>query len=137
LVGGEKLYEAVRQRWPEARTAKLFWWWNLGAKVDLSITPRPFYPADGRKILAVYAAPHAFGAEMESALGPFPFFDFWGPKAGLASSKWIAAAAARTLERERPALTLAYLPHLDYDLQRFGPADPKSRKALKDVDAVF
>ena len=137
LVGGEKLYDAVRLRWPEARTAKLFWWWNLGAKVDLSITPRPFYPADGRKILAVYAAPHAFGAEMESALGAFPFFDFWGPKAGLASSKWIAAAAARTLERERPALTLAYLPHLDYDLQRYGPADPRSRKALKDVDAVF
>lgn len=137
LVSGEKLYEAVRQRWPEARTAKLFWWWNMGAQVDLSITPRPFYPADGRKILAVYSAPSSFGEDLESALGPFPFFDFWGPKSGLGSSRWIAAATARTLERERPALTLCYLPHLDYDLQRFGPEHARSKKALKEIDAVF
>ncbi len=136
LVAGEKLYETVRRRDPDATTAKLFWWWNLGAAVDLSITPRPFYPADGRKIPATYAAPTEYGAWLDARLGPFPFFDFWGPKSGLPSSRWIADAAIATLAERRPTLTLAYLPHLDYDFQRHGPDDPRSLQAVADVDAV-
>jgi len=137
LLDGEKLYEAAKRIDPAFTCAKLFWWWNLGAAVDWSITPRPFYPADGRKIPAIYSWPTAFGAEMERELGSFPFFDFWGPKSGLPSSRWIADAAIRTLETQRPTLTLVYLPHLDYDFQRFGPEDPRSRRAVRDVDAVF
>ncbi len=136
LVEGEKLYETARKRWSGFRCAKIFWWWNLGAAVEWSITPRPFYPADGRKIPAVYAAPASYGEALEEALGPFPFFDFWGPRSGLPSSRWIAAAAARTLREEKPALTLAYLPHLDYDHQRFGPKDERSQRALSEIDAV-
>lgn len=136
LVAGEKLYEAARRRSSSFTAAKLFWWWNLGAAVEWSITPRPFYPADGRKIPAVYTAPHEYGADLERALGPFPFFDFWGPKSGLASSRWIAAATLRTLRERRPTLTLAYLPHLDYDLQRFGPRHARSLAALGEIDAL-
>ena len=40
------------------------------------------------------------------------------------SSRWIADAALHTLEHVKPSLTLVYLPHLDYDHQRFGPDDP-------------
>src|SRR5690606_38808719 len=119
LVSGEKVYEAARAR--GLTSAKLFWWWNLGAAVDWSITPRPFYPADGRKIPAVYSSPTEYGIELERELGPFPFFQFWGPRAGLASTRWIADATIRTLETQKPDLTLCYLPHLDYDFQRFGP----------------
>src|SRR5688500_5583370 len=104
LVRGPKLYETLREREPRATCAKIFWWWNLGARVDWSITPRPFYPADGRKIVATYAWPTAFGRGLEERLGPFPFFDFWGPKSGLASSRWLADAAIDTLARERPTL---------------------------------
>ena len=136
LVEGEKLYEAAKERWNDFRCAKIFWWWNLGAAVDWSITPRPFYTADGRKIPAVYAAPSEYGAGLERALGPFPFFDFWGPKSGLPSSRWIADAAIRTLREKKPALTLAYLPHLDYDLQRFGPRDERAQHALSEVDLL-
>ena len=136
LVEGEKLYEAAKERWSGFRCAKIFWWWNLGAAVDWSITPRPFYPADGRKIPAVYAAPGDYGAGLERALGPFPFFDFWGPKSGLPSSRWIADAAIRTLREQQPALTLAYLPHLDYDLQRFGPRGERAQHALAEVDLL-
>jgi len=37
-----------------------------------------------------------------------------------------------------PTLTLAYLPHLDYDLQRFGPDEtqPAVRQSLIDIDTV-
>ncbi|MFT4540131.1 MAG: putative AlkP superfamily pyrophosphatase or phosphodiesterase [Planctomycetota bacterium] len=137
LVSGEKIYEAARKRDASFTCSKLFWWWNLGAQVDWSITPRPYYPADGRKIPAVYAWPSSYGSEMEDSLGKFPFFDFWGPKAGLPSSRWIADAAIRTLRTQRPTLTMAYLPHLDYDQQRFGPHDARSRKALADIDVVI
>jgi predicted AlkP superfamily pyrophosphatase or phosphodiesterase len=136
LVRGPKLYELLRQRDSQATCAKIFWWWNLGAAVDWSITPRPFYPADGRKIVAVYGWPTSYAADLESALGPFPFFDFWGPRAGLASSRWIADATLRTLEQRKPTLTLCYLPHLDYDQQRFGPKAPRSLAALTEVDAL-
>ncbi len=136
LVAGEKLYEVARGRIPGFRCAKLFWWWNLGAAVDLSITPRPFYPADGRKILAVYSDPPEFGEATERDLGPFPFFEFWGPRSGLGSSRWIARATLRTLSSERPHLTLAYLPHLDYDHQRYGPDDPRSLEALSEIDRI-
>ncbi len=136
LVLGEKVYETARKRDPSFTCAKIFWWWNLGARVDWSITPRPFYPADGRKIPAVYGAPHEYANDLERALGPFPFFDFWGPKSGLPSSRWIADAAIRTLEKQRPTLTLVYLPHLDYDFQRFGPDDERSKQAVADIDAI-
>jgi predicted AlkP superfamily pyrophosphatase or phosphodiesterase len=136
LVEGPKVYELGRRRDPAFTTAKLFWWWNLGAPVDWSVTPRPFYPADGRKLPAVYGWPRSYPLALEEELGPFPFFDFWGPRAGLASSRWIADAALRTLERERPALTMVYLPHLDYDHQRHGPDDPRSLAALEQVDRL-
>ncbi|MBL8858063.1 MAG: alkaline phosphatase family protein [Planctomycetes bacterium] len=137
LVTAEKIYETARKRDPAFTCAKIFWWWNLGAPVDWSITPRPFYPADGRKIPAVYGAPHEYATRLEDELGKFPFFDFWGPKSGLPSSRWIADAAISTLERERPTLTLVYLPHLDYDFQRYGPDDPRSQQAVVEIDRVF
>jgi len=141
LVSGEKLYERARRLDPSFTCAKLFWWWNLGAAVDWTLTPRPFYPADGRKIPAIYGTPRpapgkhdGFEAEVQRELGPFPFFDFWGPRAGLPSSRWIAAAALWTMEHRRPTLTLVYLPHLDYDHQRYGPSAPRSLEALAEVD---
>ena len=137
LVQGELLYDVARRTLPGFTCAKLFWWFNMGARVDWSITPRPFYCADGLKILATYSDPAEFGARLEADLGPFPFFEFWGPKSGLGSTRWIADATLATLERERPTLTMAYLPHLDYDLQRYGPADPRSRQALRELDGIF
>ncbi|MDZ4775076.1 MAG: alkaline phosphatase family protein [Planctomycetota bacterium] len=136
LVTGEKVYETAKKRDSRFTCAKIFWWWNLGAAVDWSITPRPFYPADGRKIPAVYGAPDEYAARLESELGKFPFFDFWGPKSGLPSTRWIADAAIRTMLDRKPTLTLVYLPHLDYDFQRFGPDDPRSDEAVVEIDRI-
>ena len=136
LVQGEKLYETARKLDPDFTCAKLFWWWNMGARVSHSLTPKPFYPADGRKILAIYGTPRGFEDETEEALGSFPFFDFWGPRSGLPSSRWITDAALRTLDEVRPDLTLVYLPHLDYDHQRFGPHAERSQEAVAEIDAI-
>ena len=43
---------------------------------------------------------------------------------------------ARSRQRFGPTLTLIYLPHLDYNLQRLGPSDPATARDLGDVDAV-
>ncbi|MEX1024512.1 MAG: nucleotide pyrophosphatase/phosphodiesterase family protein [Planctomycetota bacterium] len=131
------LYERAAERDPNFRAAKLFWWFNVGARVHWSLTPKPFYPADGRKLLDVDGQPDAFVARAKEDHGSFPFFDFWGPKAGLPSSRWITDVALDLVERERPTLTMVYLPHLDYDHQRFGPDDPRSKRAVVELDRLI
>jgi predicted AlkP superfamily pyrophosphatase or phosphodiesterase len=136
LVRGEKLWDAAKRRDPAFSSAKLFWWYNMYSSADISITPRPMYTADGRKLPDVYTDPPGLRDELNRALGTFPLFEFWGPRAGIASTRWIADSARFVLEQRAPTLALVYLPHLDYDLQRFGPNDPRVARALRDVDQV-
>lgn len=136
LIQGEKVYEGLKRAHPDFTCAKLFWWYNMYAPVDWSVTPRPQYPADGRKIFDVYAQPYGLRDELVKDLGPFPFFSFWGPGSGIASSQWIAAAAKKVFASKRPTLNLVYLPHLDYGLQRFGPGAPEMAAELKAIDTV-
>jgi len=132
LVSGEKIYEAARKRDPKFSCAKMFWWFNQGAAVDWSVTPKPHYGADGSKVFDIQSAPEAMADELKKRHGDFPFFSFWGPKSGLPSSDWIAKASADVIRRKKPGLTLVYLPHLDYDHQRTGPGNPA---LLREVDA--
>lgn len=136
LVQGEKVWEAARKQVPGFSCAQLFWWYNMYASVDYAVTPRPIYPADGRKIPALYSQPAELSQTLEHRLGAFPFFNFWGPAAGIASSRWIAACAREVFEAYRPTLTLVYLPHLDYNLQRLGPADPAIAQDIRQIDQV-
>jgi predicted AlkP superfamily pyrophosphatase or phosphodiesterase len=106
------------------------------SSADISVTPRPMYTADGRKLPDVYTDPPELRAELSAELGMFPLFNFWGPRADISSTAWIARSAERVIDKSAPTLTLVYLPHLDYDLQRFGPNDPRIAKALGEVDAV-
>ena len=136
LIDGEKVWDTARHRDPSFTCAKMFWWFNMYSSVDWSVTPRPIYPADGRKILDVYAHPADLRDRLVSELGPFPFFEFWGPKAGLPSSRWIADASMLVDRWHSPTLLLVYLPHLDYDLQRYGVSDPRTRANVAAVDAI-
>jgi predicted AlkP superfamily pyrophosphatase or phosphodiesterase len=134
LIQGEKLYEAARRRWPEHRTAKMFWWYNMYAPVEWSLTPRPSYPADGRKIPDVYSEPPELRDELQGVLGRFPLFNFWGPTADIRSTAWIADASCQVFRTHRPSLMLVYLPHLDYNLQRLGPNHPAISGDVQLVD---
>jgi predicted AlkP superfamily pyrophosphatase or phosphodiesterase len=135
LVHGERLYEAAKQRDSSHTTAKMFWWYNMYAPVDWSMTPRPSYPADGRKVFDSYSEPPDLKDRLQARLGTFPLLKFWGPGADIASSRWIADATLRVMAEHRPSLTLVYLPHLDYNLQRLGPDDPRIATDLREVDA--
>jgi predicted AlkP superfamily pyrophosphatase or phosphodiesterase len=136
LVAGEKLWEAAKRRDPSFTCAKLFWWYNMYSSADIAVTPRPMYLADGRKLPDIYTHPAGLRDELLSSLGEFPLFRFWGPGADIESSRWIARSAMHVLERQRPTLTLVYLPHLDYDLQRFGPNHPGIPAQVAAVDAL-
>jgi predicted AlkP superfamily pyrophosphatase or phosphodiesterase len=140
LLQAEPLYETARRRAAERgrtfRSTKLFWWFNQGAAVDFSVTPKPYYGADGNKAFGILGTPDGLTARLEQTLGAFPFATFWGPKAGLPCTKWIARAAAEVVSSERPDLTLVYLPHLDYDTQRFGPAACDLPRLIAELDAA-
>ncbi len=136
LIRGEKVYEALKRRYPEFTCAKMFWWYNMYSNVDWSATPRPHYPADGRKVFDIYTGPMELRDALVNELGPFPFHAFWGPAAGIKSSEWIAASAKWVQEYKRPTLNLVYLPHLDYCLQKYGPGAPEITPELRKIDAV-
>ena len=44
-------------------------------------------------------------------------------------------ASVEVMRRHQPSLTLVYLPHLDYGLQRLGPNDPRIAEDIRLVDA--
>jgi predicted AlkP superfamily pyrophosphatase or phosphodiesterase len=136
LVQAPKLWERARALDPTFTCANLFWWYNMYSSVDVAVTPRPMYPADGRKLPDIYTQPAGLRTQLQEQLGTFPLFDFWGPRASIRSSRWIAAAAQHVEQQHDPTLTLIYLPHLDYNLQRLGPRDPAIRRDLQAIDAV-
>jgi predicted AlkP superfamily pyrophosphatase or phosphodiesterase len=134
LVSGEPVWAAGKARDRNFTCAQLFWWFNMYCGADWAVTPRPAYPADGRKIPDIYSEPPDVRTALNAKLGKFPLFNFWGPKAGIESTRWIASAAVETIKSKRPTLTLVYLPHLDYDLQRLGPAHPDIPARVEEVD---
>ena len=134
LVGGETVYEAARKRDKSYSVAKMFWWYNMYASVDWSVTPRPSYPADGRKLFDSYSEPAELKTDLQDRLGVFPLMKFWGPGANIESSRWIASASIDVFLRYQPSLSLIYLPHLDYNLQRLGPNGPAIAADIRLVD---
>ena len=72
LVSGEKVWEAGRARDKAFTCAKLFWWFNMYSSADWSVTPRPAYPADGRKVPDIYSEPPELRQELKQKLGAFP-----------------------------------------------------------------
>ncbi|MEQ1804325.1 MAG: nucleotide pyrophosphatase/phosphodiesterase family protein [Burkholderiaceae bacterium] len=138
LVSGEMIWDAARKLDASFTCAQMFWWYNMYGSADWSATPRPMYPADGRKIPDHYTHPHELHGELDAKLGQFPLFKFWGPLTDISSTDWIARATLHVMETRNPTLTLCYLPHLDYNLQRLGPdlAHPRVQQDLRELDAV-
>src|SRR5258706_1373224 len=135
LVSGEKIWDRAKRIDPAFTCANMFWWYNMYSTADYSVTPRPMYPADGRKIPDVYAHPDSLRHELQAKLGTFPLFNFWGPATSIKATRWIADASIEVDRKLNPTLTLIYLPHMDYVLQKEGPAGPSVSKELRELDA--
>lgn len=134
LIQSPTLPQILKAQKPSLKTANLFWWFNQGAPFDISVTPKPFYGANGDKRFGIDGFPRAVPNRLEKDLGPFPFPSFWGPRAGLPSTEWIAQAAANVLRNDKPDLLLAYLPHLDYQPQRVGVTGADMPALVKQLD---
>lgn len=137
LVTAEKIWEKAKKQDASFTCSQMFWWYNMYSSADYSVTPRPQYLADGRKLPDCYTQPPELRDELQNKLGQFPLFQFWGPGANIKSTRWIAEASMLTDDRYDPTLTLIYLPHLDYCLQKFGPDISKIKNELRSIDKVI
>jgi predicted AlkP superfamily pyrophosphatase or phosphodiesterase len=136
LVSAEKIWDKAKRTDPSFTCSKMFWWYNMYSTADYSVTPRPNYLADGRKMPDCYSHPAALRDELQKELGTFPLFQFWGPGANIRSTQWIADASVLTDKKYDPTLTLIYLPHLDYCLQKYGQNFSRISRELGEVDGV-
>lgn len=144
LIQAPRIWDRLRESNPEISTAKTFWWYNMYSTANYSVTPRPAYPADGRKVFDIYSWPYDIRPAMKDELGEFPFPCFWGPAAGMKSpqgepdqvSRWIAGAARWMEDKYSPGLQMVYLPHLDYNLQRLGPDHPDVAEDVRRIDEI-
>jgi predicted AlkP superfamily pyrophosphatase or phosphodiesterase len=136
LVQGEKIWDRLRRMDPEITIANCFWWYAMYTDVDATVTPRPMYLADGRKMPDIWTAPSTLRDELQTKLGQFPLFRFWGPAADISGSRWIADAARHVDITIDPTLLLVYLPHLDYGLQKLGPTHPDMPRECRLLDEL-
>ncbi len=136
LIQRPRLWDVARAYDPAFTVANLHWRYATYSSADYTVIERPMYPADGRKLPDIYGWPHELRTELVQELGDFPLFNFWGPNSSIKGSRWIADAAKFVDTKHDPTLTLVYLPHLDYGLQRFGPDISKVTQDLRDIDAV-
>jgi len=136
LVNTDKIWDVAKRLNPDFTCANMFWWYNMYSNADYSVTPRPMYPADGRKLPDCYTYPMNLRDELQQELGQFPLFEFWGPRTTIRSTEWIAKASIAVDKKHDPTLTFIYLPHLDYGLQKYGQDFPKIKKDLLQLDKV-
>lgn len=136
LIQAPKIWDVAKAADPSFTVANMGWWYNMNTTADYTLTPRPQYLADGRKLPDCYTQPADLRDKLQEKLGTFPLFNYWGPKTSIKSSKWIADASKFTDDLYDPTLTLIYLPHLDYNLQRLGPSNPRIAKDLQEIDTI-
>lgn len=138
LVQGPRIWEELQQKFGKDFTcAKLFWWYNMYSTANWTITPRPMYPADGRKVFDIYTQPMDLRETIKKDLGEFPFPSFWGPASDIGATQWIVESAKWIERKHQPNLSLVYLPYLDYDLQRYGPYSKQATSAFGKLDQLL
>ena len=136
LVDGQRIWENFRAG--GGRVAMLFWQQSMGEKVDIIVTPAPIHKHHGGMIQDCYTKPAGLYQTLCKRVGrAFKLRHYWGPMASAKAGEWIAEATLTVCgDRElAPDLCLAYLPTLDYDLQRYGPDGPRAVKAGDALEA--
>ncbi len=138
LVYGRRIWEKMRGA--GLRVGMMFWQQSLGESVDLVLSPRPIHKHGGGMMMDCLSRPPDLYRRLKSSLGrPFPLHRFWGPLASLASSEWIVQATGDVMREPSlaPNLLLTYIPHLDYDFQRYGPDSPQAVRALTETGRLL
>jgi predicted AlkP superfamily pyrophosphatase or phosphodiesterase len=108
---------------------------SKGSGADYICTPAPVHNADGSESPWCFTRPDTLYDELQSRYGHFPLHHFWGPLAGIPSSKWIVDSAIYAAQKYRPNFFYVYLPHLDYAAQKSGPESKAAKQAIGELDA--
>lgn len=132
----------ARRVWEDYSEAGLktgvFFFLNINeAKADAILLPKPIHHDDGSMSMWCYHKPEGFYPDLVKTMGHFNLLKFWGPMAGIDSSKWIGKATLAAFERFDLDLAFVYLPHTDYAPQKFGPNSDANRKAHRELDGVL
>lgn len=131
LVTGTRVWDNARKQ--GKRVGMLFWQQSLGESVDLLLSPKPIHKHHGGMIQDCYSQPSDLYERLVKKIGrPFNLMHYWGPLASRKGSDWIVSATCEIMASAEwaPDILLTYIPHLDYDLQRFGPDSNKAKTAL-------
>jgi predicted AlkP superfamily pyrophosphatase or phosphodiesterase len=110
---------------------------SRGCKADYVCTPAPVHNPDGSESLWCYTRPTELYGRLRDRLGHFPLMHFWGPMAGLPSSRWIAESAVFAAREYQPDFFYIYIPQLDYAAQRTGPDSPAAIAAVAELDDLL
>jgi predicted AlkP superfamily pyrophosphatase or phosphodiesterase len=134
LVSGRRIWKDFRDA---GRTvAMLFWQQSMGEDADIIVTPAPIHKHHGGMIQDCYAKPPGLYQKLCSQVGgQFKLRHYWGPLASSKAGDWIAEATLAVCGEAAPDLCLTYLPTLDYDLQRYGPASIQATRAANALEA--
>jgi predicted AlkP superfamily pyrophosphatase or phosphodiesterase len=131
LVEGRRIWDSLRQQ--GRRVGMLFWQQSLGESMDLVLSPRPIHKHSGGMIQDCLSRPDDLYAKLVERIGrPFNLMHYWGPLASHKASDWIVRATVEVMQDPSlaPDVLFTYLPHLDYDLQRYGPQAARVQKAM-------
>ena len=74
LVLADKIWDQAKRENPEFTCSNMFWWYNMYSTADYSVTPRPNYLADGRKLPDCYSQPPELRDVLQEKIGTFPLF---------------------------------------------------------------
>ena len=110
---------------------------SKGCSAQNVCMPAPVHNPDGTESLWCYTKPETLYGELLAEHGHFPLQNFWGPQAGIASSRWIVDSAITAAGRFKPDFFYIYLPHLDYAAQRSGPDSDEAQNAVLELDNLL
>lgn len=132
LVSGNRIWNSARKQGD--KVAMLFWQQSRGEAVDFLLTPTPIHKHGGGMIMDHLTRPPELGKHLREKFGNFPLYRYWGPLAHYKVGDIITYQVIESIRLYNPEIVFAYLPTLDYDLQRFGPHDERVAKSFFSVE---
>ena len=136
MVEKPRIWDVLKKKNPKLKTAVLFWQNSLYINSDIVVTPKPIH-LENEMVMWCYSKPIDYYEKLVNELGQFDLKWYWGPFVSIDSTRWILDAAKLTITIHEPDLLLVYLPHVDYDAQKYGPRSDEFRKSVEDVDKQF
>ncbi|MCS7306857.1 MAG: alkaline phosphatase family protein [Thermoguttaceae bacterium] len=128
-----QIWDILREK-TKVRSALWFPLHSKYAQAEYICTPSPIHHPDGSESLWCYTKPPELYGQLCEQFGHFPLQHFWGPLAGIQSTRWIVESAVWTARKFRPEFWYIYIPHLDYAAQRSGPDSAQAQQALQELD---